>query len=165
MISKMAACFPVRESSNDRGQAICAGIGIYRQQSVTLSFLLFDDKMGRRYDPRIMFRLTRNLRQVLFALIAISLMLLPASGAVAAPANSATAMEEMAPCPEQQSCCDKGLTDCADPFMCAAPSGAFLCIMSVALNSQVSWAELTFVSYSEQLSSLHLVPPRRPPRI
>jgi hypothetical protein len=161
----MEACFLERESSNDGGQTICVCIGKCRWQPVTLSILSFDDRMGRSYEPPIMFRLTQNLRQFLFALIAISLMLLPVSGAVAAPAETAMNMEEIAPCPEQQSCCEKGMADCADPFMCATPGSGFFCIVQVAMNKQVRWAELTFVSYDEHLSSLHLIPPRRPPRI
>ncbi len=108
---------------------------------------------------------TQFLRRVLFAIMAISLVMLPVSGAIAAPTMSSANMEEMAPCPEKQSCCEKDMTDCANPAMCVSPGSACLDIIPVQLDSRFNFIEVTFSRYEERLTSLELVPLRRPPRI
>lgn len=108
--------------------------------------------------------LSYGLRQALLVLIAISLLLMPVSVSVAAPTMPAVNMEEMVPCPVKQSCCDRDMTDCVDPFVCVSPGSAILDAMPVQLDARFSLVAVAFPRRDGRLTSLDVIPPRRPPR-
>ena len=109
--------------------------------------------------------LMHPLRNLLFAMIAIGLVLLPISSPRAAPTRTDMTMEDMSPCPEKQSCCDKGMKDCADPFMCVSAGSACVETAAAKIDFFLTTADVSFTHNLRPLASLPLIPPRRPPRI